>query len=149
MAEGTNKFFKYQSNYIDVRNEPLYPFGFGLSYTTFDYSDVTLSSTRMQADGSLSASVTVKNTGRYDADEIVQLYIRDVVASISRPVKELKGFQRIHLNAGESKTVTFTITPDLLKFYDYNMNFVLEPGDFDIMIGPNSRDVKKKTVTVE
>ncbi len=149
VAEGTNKFFKYQSNYIDVRNEPLYPFGYGLSYTTFDYSDVTLSSTRMQADGSLSASVTVKNTGRYDADEIVQLYIRDVVASISRPVKELKGFQRIHLNAGESKTVTFTITPDLLKFYDYNLNFVLEPGDFDIMIGPNSRDVKKKTVTVE
>ena len=149
VAEGTQKFFKYQSNYIDVRNEPLYPFGFGLSYTTFDYSDVTLSSTRMQADGTLSASVTIKNTGRYDADEIVQLYIRDVVASISRPVKELKGFQRIHLNAGESKTVTFTITPDLLKFYDYNLNFVLEPGDFDIMIGPNSRDVKKKTVTVE
>ena len=149
VAEGTQKFFKYQSNYIDVRNEPLYPFGFGLSYTTFDYSDVTLSGTRMQADGTLSASVTIKNTGRYDADEIVQLYIRDVVASISRPVKELKGFQRIHLNAGESKTVTFTITPDLLKFYDYNLNFVLEPGDFDIMIGPNSRDVKKMTITVE
>ena len=149
VAEGTQKFFKYQSNYIDVRNEPLYPFGYGLSYTTFDYSDMTLSSTRMQADGSLTASVTVKNTGRYDADEVVQLYIRDVVGSISRPVKELKGFQRIHLNAGESKTVTFAITPDLLKFYDYNLNFVLEPGDFDIMIGPNSRDVKKKTITVE
>ena len=79
---------------------------------------------------------------------MVQLYIRDVVGSISRPVKELKGFQRIHLNTGESHTVTFTITPELLRFYDYHLNDVIEPGDFDIMIGPNSRDVKKKTITV-
>ena len=148
VEEGTQKFFKYQSNYLDVRNEPLYPFGYGLSYTSFEYSDITLSSHQMNADGTITASVTVKNTGRYDADEVVQLYIRDVVASISRPVKELKGFQRIHLNAGESQTVTFTITPDLLKFYDYNLNYIIEPGDFDIMIGPNSRDVKKKTMTV-
>ena len=91
--------------------------------------------------------MTVKNTGDNDADEVVQLYIRDVVGSISRPVKELKGFQRIHLKAGESQVVTFTITPDLLKFYDYNLNYVLEPGDFDIMIGPNSRDVKKKRIS--
>ena len=148
VPEGTQKFYKYQSNYLDVRNEPLYPFGYGLSYTSFEYSDITLSSHQMNADGTITASVTVKNTGSYDADEVVQLYIRDVVASISRPVKELKGFQRIHLNAGESQTVTFTITPDLLKFYDYNLNEVIEPGDFDIMIGPNSRDVKKKTLTV-
>ena len=148
VGEGTQKFVKFQSNYLDVRNEPLYPFGYGLSYTTFEYSDVTLSNNQMKVDGAIAASVTVKNTGRYDADEVVQLYIRDVVGSISRPVKELKGFQRIHLNAGESQTVTFEITPDLLRFYDYNLDYVIEPGDFDIMIGPNSRDVKKKTITI-
>ncbi len=148
VEEGTQKFVKFQSNYLDVRNEPLYPFGYGLSYTTFEYSHITLSSDQMKMDGTITASVTIKNTGNYDADEVVQLYIRDVVGSISRPVKELKGFQRIHLNMGESQTVTFTITPDLLKFYDYNLNDVIEPGDFDIMIGPNSRDVKKKTITV-
>ena len=148
VGEGTQKFVKFQSNYLDVRNEPLYPFGYGLSYTTFEYSDMTLSNNQMKVDGAIAASVTVKNTGRYDADEVVQLYIRDVVGSISRPVKELKGFQRIHLNAGESQTVTFEITPDLLKFYDYNLDYVIEPGDFDIMIGPNSRDVKRKTITI-
>ncbi|MBR4924128.1 MAG: beta-glucosidase BglX [Prevotella sp.] len=148
VGEGTQKFVKFQSNYLDVRNEPLYPFGYGLSYTTFEYSDVTLSNNQMTVDGAITASVTVKNMGGYDADEVVQLYIRDVVGSISRPVKELKGFQRIHLNAGESQTVTFEITPDLLKFYDYNLDYVIEPGDFDIMIGPNSRDVKKKTITI-
>ena len=148
VEEGTQKFVKFQSNYLDVRNEPLYPFGYGLSYTTFEYSDITLSSEQMSADGSITASVAVKNTGNYDADEVVQLYIRDVVGSISRPVKELKGFQRIHLKAGESQVVTFTITPGLLKFYDYNLNYVLEPGVFDVMIGPNSRDVKKKAITI-
>ena len=148
VGEGTQKFVKFQSNYLDVRNEPLYPFGYGLSYTTFEYSDVTLSNNQMTVDGAITASVTVKNMGGYDADEVVQLYIRDVVGSISRPVKELKGFQRIHLNAGESQTVTFEITPDLLKFYDYNLDYVIEPGDFDIMIGPNSRDVKRKTITI-
>ena len=148
VGEGTQKFVKFQSNYLDVRNEPLYPFGYGLSYTKFEYGDVVLSSNQMTVDGAITASVAVKNTGRYDADEVVQLYIRDVVGSISRPVKELKGFQRIHLNAGESQTVTFEITPDLLKFYDYNLDYVIEPGDFDVMIGPNSRDVKKKTITI-
>ena len=148
VEEGTDKFVKFQSNYLDVRNEPLYPFGYGLSYTTFEYGDVTLSSEKMSTDGIITATVSVKNTGHYDADEVVQLYIRDVVGSISRPVKELKGFQRIHLKAGESQTVSFTITPDLLKFYDYNLNYVIEPGEFDIMIGPNSRDVKKKRITV-
>ncbi len=148
VAEGTRKFVKFQSNYLDVRNEPLYPFGYGLSYTTFEYGDISLSGDRMKTDGTVTASVTVKNTGSFDADEVVQLYIRDVVGSISRPVKELKGFRRIHLRAGESQTVTFTISPDLLKFYDYYLNDVIEPGDFDIMIGPNSRDVKKKTITV-
>ena len=148
VEEGTKKFVKFQSNYLDVRNEPLYPFGYGLSYTTFEYSDITLSSNQMKENETITASVTVKNTGNCAADEVVQLYIRDVVGTISRPVKELKGFKRIHLNAGESQTISFTITPDLLRFYDYQLDYVIEPGDFDIMIGPNSRDVKKKTITV-
>ena len=148
VEEGTKKFVKFQSNYLDVCNEPLYPFGYGLSYTTFEYSDITLSSNQMKENETITASVTVKNTGNCAADEVVQLYIRDVVGTISRPVKELKGFKRIHLNAGESQTISFTITPDLLRFYDYQLDYVIEPGDFDIMIGPNSRDVKKKTITV-
>lgn len=148
VEEGTKKFVKFQSNYLDVRNEPLYPFGYGLSYTTFEYSDITLSSNQMKENETITASVTVKNTGNCAADEVVQLYIRDVVGTISRPVKELKGFKRIHLNAGESQTISFTITPDLLRFYDYQLDYVIEPGDFDIMIGSNSRDVKKKTITV-
>ena len=135
-------FEKFRSNYLDVSNDPLYPFGYGLSYTTFQYSDITLSSKQLNADGKLTASVTVTNTGNYDADEIVQLYIRDLVGSITRPVKELKGFERIHLKKGESKQVTFTITPELLKFYNYDIQYVYEPGEFHVMIGPNSRDVK-------
>ena len=126
-----------------MSNDPLYPFGYGLSYTTFQYSDITLSSKQLNADGKLTASVTVTNTGNYDADEIVQLYIRDLEGSITRPVKELKGFERIHLKKGESKQVTFTITPELLKFYNYNLDFVCEPGDFEVMIGRSCRDVKK------
>ena len=135
-------FEKFRSNYLDVSNDPLYPFGYGLSYTTFQYSDITLSSKQLNADGKLTASVTVTNTGNYDADEIVQLYIRDLVGSITRPMKELKGFERIHLKKGESKQVTFTITPELLKFYNYDIQYVYEPGEFHVMIGPNSRDVK-------
>ena len=135
-------FEKFRSNYLDVSNDPLYPFGYGLSYTPFQYSDITLSSKQLNADGKLTASVTVTNTGNYDADEIVQLYIRDLVGSITRPVKELKGFERIHLKKGESKQVTFTITPELLKFYNYDIQYVYEPGEFHVMIGPNSRDVK-------
>lgn len=135
-------FEKFRSNYIDISNDPLYPFGFGLSYTTFSYSDMQLSATSMnKQNGELLATVTVTNTGNYDADEIVQLYIRDVVGSITRPVQELKGFQRIHLKKGESKKVSFKVTPELLKFYDYDLNYVCEPGDFNVMIGPNSRDV--------
>ena len=135
-------FEKFRSNYIDISNDPLYPFGFGLSYTTFSYSDMQLSATSMnKQNGELLATVTVTNTGNYDADEIVQLYIRDVAGSITRPVQELKGFQRIHLKKGESKKVSFKITPELLKFYDYDLNYVCEPGDFNVMIGPNSRDV--------
>ena len=136
-------FEKFRSNYLDVSNEPLYPFGYGLSYTTFAYSDIHLSSTEMSADGELTATVTVTTTGSRDGAEVVQLYIRDLVGSVTRPVKELKGFEKIFLKAGESRKVSFSITPELLKFYNYDLQFVCEPGDFDVMIGGNSRDVKK------
>ena len=136
-------FEKFRSNYLDVSNEPLYPFGYGLSYTTFAYSDIHLSSTEMSADGELTATVTVTNTGSRDGAEVVQLYIRDLVGSVTRPVKELKGFEKIFLKAGESRKVSFSITPELLKFYNSDLQFVCEPGDFDVMIGGNSRDVKK------
>ena len=143
VPEGVKEYRKYQSNYIDVRNDPLYPFGYGLSYTTFEYGKPRLSGTTMNANGTLTLTVNVKNTGKYDADEVVQLYIRDVAASISRPVKELKGFERISLKAGESRDVNFTIDVDMLKFYNSDLQFVAEPGDFEVMVGGNSRDVQK------
>lgn len=149
VPEGAKEYRKYQSNYIDVRNDPLYPFGYGLSYTTFAYSDLHLSNTSMNANGKVKASVTVTNTGSREAAEVVQLYIRDIFASVVRPVKELKGFERITLKAGESRKVEFEITPDLLKFYNSSLDFVLEPGDFDIMVGGNSRDVKTVRLTVK
>lgn len=142
-------FEKFRSNYLDVSNDPLYPFGFGLSYSKFDYSDVKLSSTQIDANGELTASVTVKNKSKVDGAEVVQLYIRDVVGSVTRPVKELKGFEKVFIKAGESKTVNFKITPEMLKFYDYDLNFVFEPGDFDVMIGGNSRDVKNARFTLK
>lgn len=135
-------FSKFRSNYLDVSNDPLYPFGFGLSYTSFSYSDVTVSSASPKGNQKLTASVTVTNTGKTTGKEVVQLYIRDVVGSITRPVKELKGFQKIELKAGESKTISFTITPEDLKFYNYDLKYDWEPGEFQVMIGGNSRDVK-------
>lgn len=141
-------FAKYQSNYIDALNSPLYPFGYGLSYTPFEYSDMTVSSTDLPADGSITASVTVTNKGDRDGDEIVQLYVRDLVGSISRPVKELKGFERISLRPGESRRVDFTITPEMLRFYNFDLEEVNEPGDYEVMIGPNSRDVKTLRFTL-
>ena len=137
-----NNFEKYRSNYLDEVNSPLYPFGYGLSYTSFSYSDIELSSSSMNANGEIKASVTVTNIGKVEGKETVQLYLRDLVASISRPIKELKGFDKIILKAGESKTVTFTITPEMLKFYNSNLDYVLESGDFELMIGANSQDVK-------
>jgi beta-glucosidase len=135
-------FSKFRSNYLDVSNDPLYPFGFGLSYTKFDYSNITLSSTSLKGAQTLKASVTVTNSGQVAGKEVVQLYIRDIVGTSTRPVKELKGFQKIELKAGESRTVTFSITPDDLKFYNYDLKYDWEAGDFTIMIGGNSRDVK-------
>ncbi len=151
VEEGSTKFSKFSSAYLDVCNDALYPFGYGLSYTTFRYNDMNLSSKKMAQDGSLKATIKVTNTGNFDADEIVELYLHDVVCSISRPVKELKGFQRIHLAKGESKVVEFTITPNLLKFYNYNLDYVLEPGEFEVMIGPDSsnKNLHKLSFTVE
>lgn len=141
-------FEKFRSNYLDVDNEPLYPFGYGLSYTTFAYSDITLDRTSLSMNGSVTAKVTLTNTGNRDGAEVVQLYIRDVVGSSTRPVKELKGFQKVFLKAGESREVSFKITPDLLKYYNYDLQYVAEPGTFDLMIGTDSQDVKTATFTL-
>ena len=145
LAEG-KWFEKFRSNYLDVSNDPLYPFGFGLSYTNFSYSDIKLSSSNLKGNQVLTASVTVSNTGSSKGKEVVQLYIRDLVGSIARPVKELKGFQKIELAAGESKTVSFSITTNELKFYNNELKYDWESGDFDIMIGSSSADVKKASV---
>ena len=141
---GEGKWFqKFRSNYLDVSNDPLYPFGYGLSYTTFSYSDVKLSSPTINANQTLTASVTVTNTGNVTGKEVVQLYIRDLIGSITHPVKELKGFQKVELKAGESRKITFSISVNDLKFYNSDLKFVAEPGDFKIFIGGNSRDIKE------
>lgn len=146
ISNSEGKFEKYKSNYLDERNEPLFPFGFGLSYTTFDYSDMSLSSKFLKGNETLKATITISNSGKYDGAETVQLYIRDIVGSITRPVKELKGFQKIFLKAGESKTITFDITTELLKFYNSELIHDWESGDFEIMIGKNSDNVKKQEI---
>lgn len=144
----TAGYKKFVSCYMDELNAPLYPFGYGLSYTTFEYGPVSLSSPEMSLDGSVSASVRVSNTGKRDADETVQLYIHDIYASSTRPVKELKGFRKLHIPAGESVQVDFTITAEELSFYNHELEWVCEAGDFEIMLGPNSRDVQKINLKV-
>lgn len=139
---GEGKWFsKFRSNYLDVSNDPQYPFGYGLSYTTFSYSGIKLNKGSFKSGESITASITVKNTGKVEGKEVVQLYLRDLVSSSTRPVKELKGFQKIILKPGESKQVDFTIREDDLKFYNDALKFVAEPGDFKVYIGGNSRDV--------
>ncbi|MDB4927266.1 MAG: beta-glucosidase [Mucilaginibacter sp.] len=141
---------KYKSRYIDSPNEPLYPFGYGLSYTTFSYSPIKLNTNVMNNAGNIRASITVSNTGDHDGEEVVQMYIQDIYGSITRPVKELKGFQKIFLKKGESKVVTFNINVNDLKFYNADLKYTAEPGDFKIFIGTNSSDViesKFKLVT--
>ncbi len=133
---------KYTSKYLDISNEPLYPFGFGLSYTTFEYGEPMLNKKEMTEAEVLTVSIDVKNTGKYKGEEVVQLYIRDLVASVARPVKELKAFQKIELEAGQSKTVTFEISSKELSFYRADMSFGVEKGKFILMIGSNSRDTK-------
>ena len=142
-------FTKFRSNYLDIDNEPLYPFGYGLSYTTFRYGTLRLSGNSMDKNGKLTASIDITNTGNCDGSEVVQMYIRDLVGSVSRPVKELKGFERVTLKKGETKTVTFEVNEELLRFYNSKLEFVSEPGDFELMIGPNSRDVQTATFTLK
>jgi len=139
-------FQKFRSNYLDVSNEPLYPFGYGLSYTHFIYGELKLDKTQLSGNQTLMASISLTNSGLYDGAEVVQLYVRDLVGTVTRPVKELKGFQKVFLKAGETKTVTFTITPEDLKFYNYDLKYDWEAGDFVIMVGGNSRDVKSAQV---
>ena len=158
-----NTFNRYASNYIDCPNDGLYPFGFGLSYTTFEYGEMRLSVGAKPEDGSvvkgspitmpkggtINVTVPVKNTGNCDAAETVQLYIRDKYADIARPVKELKGFSRIFLKKGESRDVTFTISSDELKYYNADLVYKYDAGEFEVMVGPNSRDVQVQTFVAE
>lgn len=136
----------YVSAYIDLDNDPKFPFGFGLSYTDFTYSDMILSSENLKGDQKLNISVTVSNTGKYDGEEVVQLYIRDLFGKVVRPVKELKGFKKIFIKKGEAQKVEFTLTPDDLKFFDDELNFDWEGGEFDIMVGTSSQNVQTKRI---
>lgn len=145
VPEGTKEFRKYASNWLDVVNDPLYPFGYGLSYTTFSYGKPSVTGSGR----SFKATVAVTNTGSKDACEVVQLYMYDPVASIARPVKELKGFRRIMLKAGETKEVTFDITEKDLSYYDAEGRQVFEPGKFDIMLGHDSRSLQTVSITAE
>jgi len=137
----------YRSAYIDFSIYPKFAFGYGLSYTNFNYGNITLSNKSLKGNQKLTASVVVTNTGKYDGTEVVQLYIRDMVGSVVRPVKELKGFQKIILKAGESKTVSFPITTEDLKFYNNDLKYDWESGEFEIMIGTSSKDVKTAKLT--
>ncbi len=139
-------FQKFRSNYLDVSNDPLFPFGYGLSYTSFNYGDLKISSDLLHGNGTLTLSVDLTNAGNVDGAEVVQLYIRDLVGSVTRPVKELKGFQKVLLKAGETQTITFTITLEDLKFYNSDLDYVWESGEFEIMVGGNSEEVKSAKV---
>jgi beta-glucosidase len=133
-------------DYNNLSGLPLYPFGFGLSYTTFEYSNMQFERNNIASNQSVKVNCTITNTGDRDGDEVVQLYIRDLLSTISRPVMELKGFERIQLKKGESKQVTFTITPEMLAMLNAAMQKVIEPGNFSIMIGASSRDIKLRDI---
>jgi beta-glucosidase len=133
---------KYTTKYLDVSNTPLYPFGFGLSYSSFVYGDIRLNKSVLSSSSPVTATITVTNSGGYDGEEVVQLYIQDLVGSITRPVKELKGFQKIMLKKGESREINFPISIEDVKFFNRDLKWVAEPGEFKVYIGPNSRDVK-------
>ncbi len=139
----------YVSAYIDLDNDPKFPFGYGLSYTKFKYSDMNLSSASLKGNQTLNINVNVTNSGNYDGEEVVQLYIRDLVGKVVRPVKELKGFQKVFIKKGETKTISFSLTPENLKFYDDQLNYDWEGGEFDIMIGTDSRNVQTKRINWE
>ena len=130
-----------------MSTKPLYEFGYGLSYTTYEYSDLQLSKSEIAPNENIEATVTIKNTGARDGVEIAQLYIRDCISDVTRPVKELKGFERVALKAGESKRITFTLTPEHLRYYNLDMERVVEPGTFQVMVGGSSRN--KDLLTAE
>ena len=138
-------FEKFRSNYLDVDNDPLYPFGYGLSYTTFEYSPVAISATEVAAGGSVTAEVIVTNTGEVAGKEVVQMYLQDVVGTTTRPLRELKGFEKISLEPGESKAVKFEITPELMSHYNSNLEFVAEPGEFIVSVGADCRTKNSKS----
>jgi beta-glucosidase len=141
---------KFKSRYLDVSNDPMYPFGYGLSYTTFTYSDLKLSKNNLKAlSDSIQVSVQVTNTGKYAGEEVIQLYVRDLVGTVTRPVKELKNFKKIFLKPGENTTVIFTIDEADLRFYNIDMEYRAEPGDFNVYVGTNSRDVLKAEFSLE
>ncbi|KHF33056.1 Periplasmic beta-glucosidase precursor [Paenibacillus sp. P1XP2] len=131
---------RYVSKYIDSPNDPLLPFGFGLSYTSFEYSDLTLSSPEMKADEPITVQVKVTNTGERAGIETVQLYVRDVAGEVVRPLRELKGFERLELQPGESQTATFTLTEEQLRYHHSDLGFASDPGSFRVFVGANSRD---------
>lgn len=139
---------KYKSRYLDSPNDPLYPFGYGLSYTTFSYSDLSLSSPKVKKGKTIEATVTVTNTGQVTGEEIVQLYIRDLVGSVTRPVKLLKAFQKVAIPPGESRKITFTIDNDMLSFWRQDMTFGVEEGDFKVMVGGSSADLLQASFTL-
>ena len=134
--------------YLFETTEPLYPFGYGLSYSTFDIGAPTLSATKIATTGSVNVTVPVRNTSTRAGDETVQIYVRDTVSSVTRPLKELKAFRRITLAAGESRELTFTLTPEAFWMWNDKMQRVVEPGEFEIMAGPDSVRVKSTTLTV-
>ncbi len=148
-APDNEEFQKFKSNYLDSPNSPLLPFGYGLSYTTFEYSNLRLDKATIAQGESISATVTVANTGNYDGEEVVQLYLRDVVRSITPPKRELKGFQKVLLKKGERKEVTISLSPDDLKFYNRQLDFVSEPGEFEIFVGTNSDAQLSKSFTLK
>jgi len=139
---------RYTSKYLDVPWTPLFPFGYGLSYTQFKLSNLGLSSQQIRADGRITVSVDIENTGQRAGDEVVQLYLRDIVSSVIRPVRELKGFQRITLKPGEKKRVEFVLSPDQLGFYNRENRFVVEPGDFKVFVGTSSEGGLESGFTV-
>ena len=138
MGDGNSKF---KSDYLDIPNEPLYPFGFGLSYTSFNYSPISLSNPNITTGMPVTVNVTVTNGGPFDGEETAQLYIRDMVATVTQPVKELKKFQKVYLKKGESKKISFTLTTEDLKYVNSELKWVFDPGAFKIFVGGNSRDV--------
>ena len=146
-------FYNYKPSarrgYLFDDVSPLYAFGYGLSYTTFSITNPRLTKKKIQRSGSTRLLAEVTNTGKREGTEVIQLYIRDVVSSVTRPVKELKAFRKVRLQPGETTTVAFDITPDLLKFYDVNMKYVVEPGDFELMVGNSSRDADLTKLTLQ